>query len=84
MKTKERVFQTVLIILAIAVSAIPAIYASATGYYFSETESKLLASLSHLLLIGALLIGINRNPKSKPSKIGAISGLTVLMLLRWF
>ena len=84
MKTKERGFRTVLIILAIAVSAIPAIYASATGNYFSETESKLLVSLSHLLLIGALLIGINRNPKSKPSKIGAISGLTVLMLLRWF
>ena len=84
MKTREQIFRMVLIILSFALLAIPAAYASATGNYFSEISSNLIVSVSDLLLIGALLIGINRNPKSKPSKIGAISGLTILLLLRWF
>ena len=85
MNTKERILRILLIILAIAVPVISVIYTNATGNYFGDIGSKLVVSISIILIIGALLIGINRNrnPKSKSAKIGAISGLTVLLILRW-
>ena len=84
MNTTERILRILLILLAIAVPVISVIYANATGNYFSDIGSKLVVSASIILLDGALLIGINRNPKSKSEKIGAIAGLTVLLILRWF
>ena len=84
MKKQEKLLRIILVVLAFAVLAVPSVYVSITGNYFSEISSNLIVSVSDLLLICALLIGINRNPKSKPSKIGAISGLTILLLLRWF
>jgi hypothetical protein len=83
MKNKEKVLRIILVVLAVAIPLVSVIYTTATGNYFSEIGSNVMASVSHLLLIGALLIGIDRNPKSKPAKIGIISGLTVLMFLRW-
>ena len=83
MKNKEKVLRIILVVLAVAIPLVSVIYTTATGNYFSEIGSNVMASVSHLLLIGALLIGIDRNPKNKPAKIGIISGLTVLMLLRW-
>ena len=83
MNTKERILRILLIILAIAVPVISVIYTNATGNYFGDIGSKLVVSISIILLVGALLIDINRDPKSKSAKIGAISGLTVLLILRW-
>ena len=84
MNTKERIFRIILILLAIAVPVISVIYTNATGNYFGGIASKLVVSASIILLNIALLIGINRDPKSKSAKIGAISGLTILLMLRWF
>lgn len=84
MKKQEKLLRIILVVLAFAVLAVPSIYVSITGNYFSEIGSNLIISASKLFLIGALLIGINQNPKSKHAKIGAISGLTILLLLRWF
>ena len=84
MNTKERILRIILILHAIAVPVISVIYTNATGNYFSNIGSKLVVSASIILLDGALLIGINRDPKSKSAKIGAISGLTILLMLRWF
>ena len=83
MKNKEKVLRIILVTLAVAIPLISVIYTTATGNYFSEIGSNVMASVSHLLLISALLIGIDRNPKNKSAKIGIISGLTVLMFLRW-
>ena len=83
MNAKQRVFRFLLIVSAIAVPAISVIYTNATGHYFSDVSSRLMVSSSIILLIGALLIGINRTPETKSAKIGAISGLTVLLILRW-
>ena len=83
MKHQERLIRTVLIILAVAVPLISAACTNATGNYFSEIGAKLMMSSSCRLLIVALLIGIKQNPRTKSEKIGAIAGLTVLMLLRW-
>ena len=84
MNTKERILRIILILLAISVPVISVIYTNATGHYFSDIGSKLVVSASIILLNIALLIGINRNPKFKSAKIGAISGLTILLILRWF
>ena len=83
MKRKERTIRILLIVLAVAIPLISVIYTNLTGNYFSETSSKLMLSCTCLLLIGALLVGINQNFKTKPIKIGAIAGLTVLLILRW-
>ena len=80
---KEPILRIILVALAIAVLAVPSIYVSVTGNYFSEIGSKLITTVSNLLLIGALLVGAKNNPKARAARIGAISGLTILLLLRW-
>ena len=84
MKKKEKLLRIILVVLAAAVPLGCVMYTTVTENYFSEIGSNVMATISHLLLIGALLIGIDRNPKNKPNKIGMIIGLTILLLLRWF
>ncbi len=74
----------ILIALAIALIAIPAAIVGITGNGWGELTSRIIISLSISSLIGATLIGINKNNKAKIyTKIGTSIGLLLILLSQW-
>ena len=70
-------------ILAVAIPIICIIYSNATGNYLSDIVSKLIISLSCLLIISSLLISIRQYPQTRPIKIGTVIGMALLLIMQW-
>ena len=77
------VIRVFLAILAVAIPVFCILYSNATGYYLNAVTSKVIISISCLLVIGSLIISIPQYPKTKHIKIGTIIGMTLLLLLQW-
>ena len=74
----------ILIVLSVLLLAIPALIVSISGNGFGELTAKVLISSSISLLIGAVLIGINKANKAKLfTKIGIGIGLLIALLSQW-
>lgn len=72
-----------LAILGIALPVFCIIYGNATGNYLSDIASKMVISISCLLMICSLLISIGQYSKTKPIKIGTIIGMALLLIMQW-
>ena len=74
----------ILVVIAIALVLIPIIIVSVTGNGFGELTSHALISLSILSLIGAVLIGINKQNKNRYFvKIIVSIGLLIVLISLW-
>ena len=79
-----RNLRIVLIALSIAFIVIPAAIVGITGNGWSGLTAHILISLSISSLMGAILIGINKNNKSKfYTNIGVCVGLLLVLLSLW-
>ena len=76
--------RVVLIILAVSLVLIPIMIVGITGNGLGELVSHVLISASILSVIGAVLIGINRQNKNKLfAKLGVSIGLLIVLLSLW-
>ncbi len=72
-----------LAVFAVAIPVFCMIYSDATGYYWNDIASKLIISISCLLVIGSLIINIKQYSKTRHIKIGTIIGMTLLLIMQW-
>lgn len=73
----------ILISVAIAIVLIPIMIVGITGNGLGEVVSHTLISLSIALLVGATLLGINRQDKTFFFKVGVSIGLLIVLLSVW-
>ena len=79
-----RYLRMILVVLAVAVVAIPAMIVGITGKGFGATVSHLLISVSIALLIAVTLLGIDPKDKNKFfGKIGISIGLLIVLISVW-
>ena len=84
MKKRLTMMRVVLIILAVSLVLIPIMIVGITGNGLGELVSHVLISASILSVIGAVLIGINRQNKNKLfAKLGVSIGLLIVLLSLW-
>ena len=84
MKKRLTMMRVVLIILAVYLVLIPIMIVGITGNGLGELVSHVLISASILSVIGAVLIGINRQNKNKLfAKLGVSIGLLIVLLSLW-
>lgn len=84
MKKQLRYLRIFLIATAIALVFIPLIIVSITGNGFGELVSHILVSLSILCVIGAVVIGIDKQNKNQYFvKLGVSVGLLIVLLSLW-
>ena len=84
MKKQLHYLRIFLIAASIALVLIPLSIVSITGNGFGELVSHILISASILCIIGAVLIGIDKQNKNQHFvKLGVSAGLLIVLLSLW-